>query len=210
MRGLTATIVWSFVAASVGVGLFFVKHEVKEQESRLAALNQEIHRNQEAIHVLKAEWSYLNDPARLRALSEKHLGMRPVGPTQVATLDTLPRDLSVQPVYAGVKKGGTSAPVTVAHAAPAPAASAAKPAAKAEPVKIIAKAEPARAPAHKPAEPARLAKIVPPAVPALSRQPAGAAVVPAHPAPVATAAAPRRTIVVPSPFAEVATSGEVR
>ena len=91
-RGILGTILWACVAACIGVGLFFVKHEVKDQERRLNALNTEIQRNQETIHVLRAEWSYLNDPARLRALSEKHLGMHPVMPNQVATLDGIMRN----------------------------------------------------------------------------------------------------------------------
>ena len=91
-RGILGTILWACVAACIGVGLFFVKHEVKDQERRLNALNGEIQRNQETIHVLRAEWSYLNDPARLRALSEKHLGMHPVMPNQVATLDGIRRN----------------------------------------------------------------------------------------------------------------------
>ncbi|TAN71305.1 MAG: energy transducer TonB, partial [Magnetospirillum sp.] len=86
-RGILGTILWSCLAACIGVGLFFVKHEVKDQERHLNALTAEIQRNQETIHILRAEWSYLNDPARLRALSEKHLGMHPVLPAQVATLD---------------------------------------------------------------------------------------------------------------------------
>lgn len=112
MRPLASTIVWSLLAGGIGVGLFFIKHEVKEQEARLGELNQEIERNQEALHVLKAEWSFLNDPARLRALSERYLSMKVLGPAQVATLDTLPRD--------------TNAPMTASRptspAAPATAA----------------------------------------------------------------------------------------
>jgi cell division protein FtsL len=91
-RGIFSTVLWACLIACIGTGLFFIKHEVKDQEHRLAALAGEIHRNQETIHVLRAEWSYLNDPARLRALSEKHLGMRPVTPNQVATLDQVLKD----------------------------------------------------------------------------------------------------------------------
>lgn len=90
IRGLSTTIVCACLAGVVGIGLFFVKHDVKEQEARLAELNQEIQANQEAIHVLKAEWSYLNDPTRLRGLSEKFLSMKVMGPSQIATLDSLP------------------------------------------------------------------------------------------------------------------------
>ncbi len=77
------------MASALGIGLFLVKHEVKSQESYLAQLNRDILRGQEAIHVLNAEWSYLNDPVRLRVLAEKHLGLTVVKPTQIATLDTL-------------------------------------------------------------------------------------------------------------------------
>ncbi|CAA7622531.1 Periplasmic protein TonB (fragment) [Candidatus Terasakiella magnetica] len=101
---LAGTILWSSLAACVGVGLFFVKHEVKDLEHRLSGLNTEIARNQESIHVLRAEWSYLNDPIRLRALSEKHLGMHPVTPAQVTTLNNLPKDgiPTIGPVYAAI------------------------------------------------------------------------------------------------------------
>jgi cell division protein FtsL len=125
MRGLSGTILWTCLAGAIGVGLFSVKHEVKDQELRLSHLNQDIQREQEAIHVLKAEWSYLNDPARLRALSEKHLGMQPVAPGQVATLDSL--NAQGQPAFA-----------------------LAKPAAKQPTTSTVAKAEPPKAPPARP------------------------------------------------------------
>ncbi|EPY02978.1 periplasmic protein TonB [Magnetospirillum fulvum] len=97
-RGILGTVLWIGLAACIGVGLFLVKHEVKDQERRLTALNAEIRANQESVHVLRAEWAYLNDPTRLRALAERHLGMHPVQPTQMASLDAVLRDgLPVQP-----------------------------------------------------------------------------------------------------------------
>jgi len=89
MRGLIGTILSALAAGVVGIGLYFVKHEVKEQEAHLADLNRQIQTHQEAIHVLKAEWSFLNDPARLKQLSEKYLDMKVMGPTQVTTLQAL-------------------------------------------------------------------------------------------------------------------------
>jgi len=91
-RGILGTVLWIGLAACIGVGLFLVKHEVKDQERRLTALNAEIRANQESVHVLRAEWAYLNDPTRLRALAERHLGMHPVQPTQMASLDAVLRD----------------------------------------------------------------------------------------------------------------------
>nr|CAM74626.1 secreted (periplasmic) protein [Magnetospirillum gryphiswaldense MSR-1] len=51
IRGMISTILLTLAAGLVGIGLFYVKHQVKEQEARLAELNQEIRANQEAIHV---------------------------------------------------------------------------------------------------------------------------------------------------------------
>jgi hypothetical protein len=130
-RGLTGTILWTLLAVGIGVVLFVVKYEVKDLEARLAGLNAEIHRNQETIHILRAEWSYLNDPIRLRTLSEKHLGMKPVTPTQVATLDTLPKDgiPATGVVYAAVSPSRMSLPVQAKPTDP-------KPTAPAVPVKL--------------------------------------------------------------------------
>lgn len=120
IRGLPTTILSAVLAGAVGIGLFFIKHEVKEQEARLSELNREIERNQEAIHVLKAEWSYLNDPARLRALSEKFLSMKVVGPAQIATLDSLPmNDPNAGPLYAEAEKPQAAKSVRQLAARPA-------------------------------------------------------------------------------------------
>ncbi|AVM76281.1 cell division protein FtsL [Magnetospirillum gryphiswaldense] len=100
IRGMISTILLTLAAGLVGIGLFYVKHQVKEQEARLAELNQEIRANQEAIHVLKAEWSFLNDPARLKQLSEKYLDMKVMGPTQVTTMQALRHDAA--PPHASV------------------------------------------------------------------------------------------------------------
>lgn len=123
IKNLVGTIISACLAGAVGIGLFFIKHEVKEQEARLAELNHDIQRNQESIHVLKAEWSFLNDPARLRHLSEKHLGMRVMSPNQIATLHSLPNSPAA-PVLARVEP---AKPVKLAAivAKPAPAAIAA-------------------------------------------------------------------------------------
>ncbi|RAU22905.1 energy transducer TonB [Paramagnetospirillum kuznetsovii] len=115
-RGLLGTILWTLLAGCIGVGLFFIKHEVKDQERRLTSLTTEIQRNQETIHVLRAEWSYLNDPSRLRMLAEKHLGMHAVKPAEIASLDSVLRD-------------GLASPTMMAAALPPrqPATIAAKP-----------------------------------------------------------------------------------
>ncbi len=133
IRGLAGTILWTCLAGAVGVGLFFVKHEVKDLEGRLAGIDQDIQRNQQEIHVLRAEWAYLNDPARLRELAEKHLGMRPINANQVvANLDSLPV-AGGPPAFASLPANRIE-PQDVADAGPAAA--------------TVARAEPNRPESH--------------------------------------------------------------
>ncbi len=82
----TATLLFVALAIALSVGLYVVKHGVIELENRLTQINREIARDQKAIHVLRAEWSYLNEPSRLRDLAERHLGMGPAGGGQFGTL----------------------------------------------------------------------------------------------------------------------------
>lgn len=81
-----------FVAAAAGVAglLFQVKYEVQDLERELAGVNRQILADQEAVHVLQAEWSYLNQPARIAELSRRHLGLGPMQPEQVAGIAALP------------------------------------------------------------------------------------------------------------------------
>ena len=78
------------LAIGFGLALFALKHQVQDLEDELVTLNRTIFVDQEAIHVLKAEWSHLNDPWRLRSLARRHLGMKPVTPDQLATISDLP------------------------------------------------------------------------------------------------------------------------
>jgi len=60
-----------------GIGMFLLKHEVQTRKSELDSLHERIVENQETIRVLRAEWSHLNQPARIEVLTRKHLGFRP-------------------------------------------------------------------------------------------------------------------------------------
>jgi hypothetical protein len=86
-----STIFWLCMAGCVGYGLYQLKHEVQALESDLFRVNRQILAEQEAIHVLHAEWSYMTQPARLQALASRHLDLQPTKPAQLGTLATLPR-----------------------------------------------------------------------------------------------------------------------
>lgn len=78
-----AIMMWIALAVLGAAALFFVKFEVQTLDEQLAALNTEKRAHEEAIHVLSAEWSYLNRPERLARLAERHLDLAPATPWQV-------------------------------------------------------------------------------------------------------------------------------
>lgn len=82
-----STLLWSVLSIAVVIGLFVIKHRVQDLENQLNALNAEILANRDATQVLEAEWSYLNQPARLDALSRKLLGMKSPTADQTITME---------------------------------------------------------------------------------------------------------------------------
>lgn len=70
--------------------LFYVKHEVGVLKEELSAVHRKIRDHQDAMQVLKTEWSFLNQPARLADLAKRHLGLRPIATHRVVTIEDLP------------------------------------------------------------------------------------------------------------------------
>jgi len=87
------TVLCLVLAVGLALVLFFVKYEVQSLERELAELNRTLAEDRQAVHVLRAEWSHLTDPDRLRRLTQRHLEIRPVEPGQLGTaadIDILP------------------------------------------------------------------------------------------------------------------------
>lgn len=92
MSRLINTVLFLFVLLGA-FWLYQVKHEAKEEESRIVKLEQQIEDEKEALLLLKAEWSYLNRPERVQQLSERfadQLGLSEVQPYQIGTVADLP------------------------------------------------------------------------------------------------------------------------
>lgn len=87
----TATIsLWLTLICLVGFGMFMMKNQVQSLEKELNRINSDIQTDIKTIHVLKAEWSHLNSPARLKSLVEKHISVGPVQAEQIINYSVLP------------------------------------------------------------------------------------------------------------------------
>ncbi len=80
------TVIASVAATVVAVvALFVIKYGVQNLEDEIAALEREKERHNQAIQVLRAEWSYLNRPDRIARLADRHLDLVPIESNQIAT-----------------------------------------------------------------------------------------------------------------------------
>lgn len=68
-----AVVVWFGLACAAGFALFNVTFKVEKLEAELGELNRQILDDQQSIHILKAEWSYLDRPERLETLVNSYL-----------------------------------------------------------------------------------------------------------------------------------------
>ena len=85
-----AILVWAALSAGLALALFDIKHRVQGLEGELARAHAEVLRDQEAIRILKAEWSYLNRPSRISDLARRHLALEPLSSQQFVRLEDLP------------------------------------------------------------------------------------------------------------------------
>ena len=78
-----STVIWLGLAGLASGALFHTSYQVQGLGDDLAGLNRAIVQEQEAIQILKAEWSYMNDPNRIEEMAARKpggLGGVPVPP----------------------------------------------------------------------------------------------------------------------------------
>ncbi len=80
---ITALIASALYAYSVKYDTLYYAEQVTKMKAR-------IHRERDAIAVLKAEWHLLNRPDRLQAAADRHLDLQPLNVQQLARLSDLP------------------------------------------------------------------------------------------------------------------------
>ena len=85
-----STVLIAVLAVAMGAASIVIGTEVHDLEDRLAGIHRDIAREQEALHVLRAEWSYLNRPERLEDLARRHLDLRVPTAEQTMRVSDLP------------------------------------------------------------------------------------------------------------------------
>ncbi len=84
------TAIFGVLAVGLALVLFSIKYQVQDLKEELGEITRQIVAEQQALHILHAEWSYLTDPERLMVLSTKHLDLEPLVPEQLGSFAALP------------------------------------------------------------------------------------------------------------------------
>ena len=90
MKSFLFGALWVFVAAFIALGSYMLKNHVIFLEKDLGKTTRQIAANIRETHTLKAEWSHLNDPSRIRRLSEKYLKLKPMTAKQFIDIADIP------------------------------------------------------------------------------------------------------------------------
>ena len=88
LRLLHLVVIAGLVSAAAYV--YKIKFDATVQAEKVAKIRLDIHREREAIALLRAEWARLDNPARIEALAARHLALRPIEATQFDDLGRLP------------------------------------------------------------------------------------------------------------------------
>lgn len=103
-----AFVIGSVLFCALAFTVFKVEYKVRSLRAELAEVNRQILQNYEDIHVLKAEWVYLNNPQRVKELASRYLDMDYVNYAQLRGVETIP----AAPVM--ISQNKDAAPVKVA------------------------------------------------------------------------------------------------
>jgi hypothetical protein len=88
LRLLHLVVIAGLVSAAAYV--YKIKFDATVQAEKVAKIRRDIHRERDAIALLRAEWARLDNPARIEALTARHLALRPIEAMQFDDLGRLP------------------------------------------------------------------------------------------------------------------------
>lgn len=80
-------------AAAAAIFVFQIKYRAEAVAERATELQRQVDREAEAVSLLRAEWSLLNQPTRVQELVARHqdmLKLQPLDPKQIVRFEQLP------------------------------------------------------------------------------------------------------------------------
>lgn len=81
---------WVVTVATALFMLYHVKYEVQSLHAKVLETERQLEAEREALHVVAAEWAYLNRPERLRQLANKYLSSSGLTVEQIAEIESIP------------------------------------------------------------------------------------------------------------------------
>jgi cell division protein FtsL len=97
IRALNIVLILAVVGLSVG--LYDIKYRAEIAERRAQTIEHQIASEQESIRVLRAEWSYLNQPERLQELARRYTKLEPLQASQIGTFADVPMPYKADEFY---------------------------------------------------------------------------------------------------------------
>lgn len=98
------TMIYCLCFAVAAYALYMVKFSVQNLQREVAVTKAQLAQEKEALHLLNAEWAYLNRPERLRRLADAHLDLVPLDSRRIDNLELLPaattREAAPSPIRA--------------------------------------------------------------------------------------------------------------
>jgi cell division protein FtsL len=98
IRVLNIVLVVAVIALSIG--LYDIKYRAEAAEKRANQIERDIASEQEGIRVLRAEWSYLNQPERLQELAKRYTTLEPLKAAQIGSFADVPMPHKADDFYA--------------------------------------------------------------------------------------------------------------
>ena len=100
-----STLIWMVVIVAAAFMLYLVKYQVQGVRAQVAETERALEAEKESLHVVAAEWAYLNRPQRLQALSAQYLSSSSITADQIAEIEAIPMS-SLQPASLKVDSAG--------------------------------------------------------------------------------------------------------
>lgn len=85
-----STVVWMLLFVASAFLLYMVKYQVQYLRQQVAETSRELEQERESLHVVQAEWAYLNRPERLQILAREYLASSEMTASQVADIQAIP------------------------------------------------------------------------------------------------------------------------